>query len=260
MTVSPGVRRVQDHSPDRLAAFHDEPQHRQLLVKERSERFMKEGEDRLVLLAEDQGVVRIGGEPLDPVEKRVFQREDIGVGGGIGPDAVRLALGDEPRQIIHGAEFHGSIRKIGGNARRTELSQKSVAEGCGPADQRRQALRIEIDVRHGGEKGLADKEIRRAVADADSLRRDRGLRHPGQRVEQQILQGGHIRLFSADPRLAASLSPGRLFTLITKHGVPPWFDMGGQRYFSRNTSLSAFFYLLHRISPEWFDLNQEPKF
>ena len=61
---------------------------------------MQEGEDRLVLLAEDQRMVRIGGEPLDPVEKRVLQREDIGVGGRIGPDAVRLALGDEPRKIV----------------------------------------------------------------------------------------------------------------------------------------------------------------
>ncbi len=132
-----------------------------------------------------------------------------------------LALGDQPRKISRRLERHGVSREIGRSARRAELLQEAVAQGRGPADQGHKAVRIEIDVRDGGEKGLAGKDVGRPVADSRLLRRYGGLRKARQGIDQQILQGGHVRLLSADPRLVAPYSLGRLFTLVTKHGAPP---------------------------------------
>ena len=41
--------------------------------------------------------------------------------------------------------------------------------------------------------------------------------HPFGDVDQQVLQGGHLRLFSADPHPGAAGAAGGLLTLIAKH-------------------------------------------
>ena len=88
VAVGAGVCRVKEfHRPEvGLAALHQKPERRikgQIRIGEGGSPLMEEGEDRLVLLAQNQGVVGVGGHPLESVQERVFQREDVGVGGRI---------------------------------------------------------------------------------------------------------------------------------------------------------------------------------
>ena len=64
------------------------------------ERLVEEGVDLVVLLAEDPGVVGVGADPLEAEEQDVLQGQGVGVGGRVGLEAVRVALG---HQFIHAA-------------------------------------------------------------------------------------------------------------------------------------------------------------
>ena len=230
LAVGAGVGRVEDlHRPEvHLAAFHHQGQRLvelQFFVEDRGEPLVEEGEDRLVLLPEDQRVVRVGGHPLEPEQERMLEREDIRIGGGVRADADRFALEDEPRKIGRRFECGRPAREIGGDARRAELLQKPVAEGRRPVDQNLKPGRVEIDVREGRKHGLAGKDIGLVVPDPRLPRRGRGLPETHHDVYQKILQRGHVRELPAHPGFGASFPFGRLFTLIAKHGVPPYLLM-----------------------------------
>ena len=45
----------------------------EIRIGEGGQPLVEEGEDRLVFLAEDLGVIRIGGQPLDPEQQRVLR-------------------------------------------------------------------------------------------------------------------------------------------------------------------------------------------
>ena len=67
-----------------LAALQDEAEvvaDRQLRVEHGGEGLVDEGVDGLVLLAEDPGVVGVGGDPLEAVGQELAQRLCVGVGG-----------------------------------------------------------------------------------------------------------------------------------------------------------------------------------
>jgi len=82
MAVAARVAGVQQlHRPHvRLAALQDQPQagvQIEGFVGQRRQAFVQEGVDRIVLLPQDLGVVRIGGDTLHAEEERVFQRNNV---------------------------------------------------------------------------------------------------------------------------------------------------------------------------------------
>ena len=77
--------------------------------------------------------------------------------------------------------------------------------------------RVEIDVRHRGEEAFEHRAIDLRVADAE-LGRSMGVhRHALGGVDQQVLQGGGLRVLAADADLVAAGALGGLFALVTKH-------------------------------------------
>ena len=83
--------------------------------------------------------------------------------------------------------------------------------------------RVEIDVGYRGEQAFEHGTIDLRVADAE-LGRSVGVhRQPLGGVDQEVLQGGGFRVFSANADLLAPGALGGLFALVTKHGMKSLF-------------------------------------
>jgi hypothetical protein len=93
------------------------------------------------------------------------------------------------------------------------LAQRHTA-----ADEGREPGRIEIHVGQGREGGLEREPVCFGRVDGMPARGLGNERQPLERVEEQILQGGHLGRLSADADLGAAFPFGGLFALIAKHG------------------------------------------
>jgi hypothetical protein len=85
----------------------------------------------------------------------------------------------------------------------------------------RQAGRVEVDIGHRGEKAFDEKLVDRRIRNAECAGLVAEKCQAFQALQQIVLQGCNLGLFAAHTNYAATGTFGRLFTLITKHGVPP---------------------------------------
>ena len=103
MPIGPGVAGVEQfHGPQGGFATlerHGEPVlEAHVVALDGRQGLMDIGIDRLVLPAQDLGVVRVGTDALETEERGVLEGEDIGIGGRVGFEAHGLGLLHEPFQ------------------------------------------------------------------------------------------------------------------------------------------------------------------
>jgi hypothetical protein len=84
-------------------------------------------------------------------------------------------------------------------------------------DKPGEPARVEVDVREGREEGVKGKGVHFGIDDAhlSALHREEG--DAFYHMDEQILKGRDVGLFSAHARNRARLAFRSLFTLVTKH-------------------------------------------
>jgi hypothetical protein len=177
------------------------------------------GVDLVVFLAQDLGVVGVGGQPFEAEEQDMLQGQGVGVRGRVGLEAVLLALGHQVRHGALGLEGGRPGRKIPRPPGGLDPGLELFPERHGAVDQAHKALGIEVHIGEGGKGGLAGEDIDLPVADANLVA---GYGHLGQTlqgVNQQVLERRHFGVFAAHPQDAAAFALGCLLALITKHGI-----------------------------------------
>ncbi|KAF5033274.1 hypothetical protein DSECCO2_608440 [anaerobic digester metagenome] len=218
MAVGPGVGRVEQlHGPQvHFAALEHEPDPRaEVLVRGEGggQAFVQEVVHGRVFLAEDGGMVGVGGHALEAEEQRVLEGEDVGVGLGDVLEAVLPALGDQAGEVRGRAEGGRAFGQLGG-----EAGGQGVALGHGFLDPGLEVRRVEVDVGERGEKRLGEKASR---LERHVLARGLGgggrLAQARQGIDEQILEVRDLGFLAAHAELVATGSLGRLFALVAKH-------------------------------------------
>ena len=175
-----------------------------------------------IFIAQHQGVIGVGRGPFQSVERQFQQAGNVG-------SENRLELGDPHFFALpHQARTVGGRLPGGGTGeffrRLARLDAGRFIEFAGLVAGRRglgqvlfDAGRVEIDVGHRGEQAFEHGPIDLGIANAE-LGRSVGVhRQSLGGMDQQVLQGGGFRVFSANADLLAPGAFGGLFTLVTKH-------------------------------------------
>ena len=201
---------------ERHALLHGHP-----LGQHGGQGLVAEGGHGRVGLAEDGGVVGIGGNALEAVEHGLLERADVLVRVQVFDQVQRLALGD---QIGHAAGRDEAGRCLAAVALATggrNLGLHGLAQFDGAFDQGDEPLRVEIDVGQGGEDRLVGEAVGGVIDDAQpaAFLGVQGETLHG--VDEQILEIGDLLVLAADADDAAAGSLGGLFTLVAKHGCSP---------------------------------------
>ena len=184
---------------------------------------MEEGIDPVVVLAEDLGVVGVGGDALEAVGEELLQAGDVVAEPAPAClDRGGSALRDEPVERRRRAARRRGRRAP---ARRRRLAcagrlverLRPVAHGRGALDQAAQALGVEVDVGDGGEERFDDEDVDLAVARAEGggAMRVHGDALGG--VDEQVLQGRGGSVLAADAGGGTTGALGGLLALITEH-------------------------------------------
>ena len=176
-----------------------------------------------VFVAQSQGVIGVGRGPFQSIERQFQQAGDVGSEGCLElGDANLFALPDQARTV--GGRLPGGgpgqfLRRLARfDAGRFIESAGLVASGRGLGQVLFDPGRVEIDVGYRGEQAFEHRAIDLRVANA-KLGRSMGVhRHPLGGMNQEVLQGGGLRLLAANADLLAAGALGGLFTLITEHG------------------------------------------
>ena len=231
MAIGAGIGFVKDfHDPDvdfAAAQRHAEQGiHAEVRLGQEVERLMEEGIDLLVDDTEDTGVVGVGGHAFQSEQDQVFQTNQVGAAGGqVFAQHQLLALGDQTVQIgsrLPGCGAGQFFRGCAGFQRRPVIQGfGGVADRDAFADDALQTGRIEVDIGDGGEQGFDDEFVDGCVLGTEHDGAVGVHRHPFGQIQQQVLQGGGLRVFAADAERVATGSFGGLFTLITKHCFIP---------------------------------------
>ncbi len=131
----------------------------QSLGQERGQGLVAEGGHGRIGLAEDGGVIGIGGDALEAVEQGLLERADVDVAIQ-GFDQIQgLALGGQFGDRAGRDEGGGCLGELGGAAGNPHLGLHGLAQLDRPLDQGDKAFRIEIDVGQGGKDGLKGKQV-----------------------------------------------------------------------------------------------------
>ncbi len=212
MPIGIGVGGVEQshHGQVLLAALHgeaDEVHQSQTRVGAGGQRLLEEGHDLIVAAAQDHGVVHIGGHPFQAVHENLDHGADVFVDVQ-GVEAVLLTLGDHAGQVV--GRFPVSHRTGDGGARsglclflQLVAALDHAADDCG----------VEVHIGDSREEPLDGKTVDLGVSSQFI-----GIERQGfQAVEQVVLQGRHIRFFSADAGNVAAGAVCCLLALITEH-------------------------------------------
>ena len=189
VAVGAGVGGVEDlHALEvRLPELEDEaePLVDGVVVAQRLHALLEPGGDDGVGLAEDAGVVRVGGHSAKAEEQRRAQRDDV------------LVAMKEIRRL-----------ELGGAAVLVDL-------GLDARDHGRVVRRVEVDVGDAHEQGVHEEGF---ALDAGGL----AFKRAGQGDElggHFVLEVGDVGLLAADADLRAAFAAGGLFALETEHVV-----------------------------------------
>ena len=114
-----------------------------------------------------------------------------------------------------------AIREVGLAAGRGDLVVEDFPFGGRFVNQTDKTFGIEVHIGQGGKTGFDGKDVDIPVGNTElaPLHRHLGQAHQG--IEQQILQGRHLRALAANPLHGAGGALGGLFALVAKHGRPP---------------------------------------
>ena len=195
---------------------------RQPLRHQRDQRVVDEAGDGVVLLAEDPGVVRVGGDALEAVEQGLLQGADVLVRIERGDEVQGRALGGEARDGCRRLERGGGLGEVVLPPAAATFAFIAFAQRHRPLDQRLEARRVEVDVGQRGEDRLEREEVGRLVDDAPLPALGGEERQALHRVHQQILQVGDLAVLAAHPDFFAPDPLDRLFALVTEHFSSPW--------------------------------------
>ena len=127
---------------------------------------MHEGVNLVVFLAQDLGVIGVGGDPLDTEEQGVLQGEDVRVRRGVGFQAHRLGL--LQHGFLIGSRDKGGRTggKIGLAARGLDPLLQKVPPFHAFLDKFDEPGGIEVHVGQGGKGRLDGEDVDFPVVDA----------------------------------------------------------------------------------------------
>ena len=222
MPVGAGVAGIQQfHGPDvDLAALQGQA-HQFVnavgVVQGGGHGFMNKRIDGLVLLAQDAGMVRVGGQALDAIDKQFAQTADIGIEILVGHDPHAFPLGHHARLVAG----RGESCRSGRYRTAADLGFELIAVLDALLNQGDESVGIEVHVGQRGKYGLTGVFIDIRIADAGLAGGHGDLGKSFDGVDQKILKHSHIGLLAADADFGAAFAFCRLFALKTKHGVPP---------------------------------------
>jgi len=185
--------------------------------------FVEEFVHGRVFLAEDGGMVGVGGHALDAENQCMLERPDVVVGLRNVFKAVLGALGDKAGQI-EGWDIGGrAFGQLGLDER-----GQGLALGHGFVDQGHEVGGVEIDVGQRGEHGLGEEAAGfQRHGHAFGLGGHGGLGQAGQGVDKEILQIGDVGLLAANAHFVATKAFGGLFALVAKHmSSSVWVGVG----------------------------------
>jgi len=191
------------------------------LRSQERQRLVEEGIELLVLLAENHRVIRVGRHAFQAVQHQSLKTCDVRAQAldSFG-DPGRLAQADQLIEVLgrfprtdlgEGLGLPGALAGLV-----VEALDLARYRGC-LADQARQALGVEVDVRHRREQRFENENVNFTIS---------GPKLPGRmgvsgdvlgRENQQVLQGGRLGILSAYAVRSTSLPTGRLLTLVTEH-------------------------------------------
>ncbi len=217
VAVAVGVGLVEQFHGDQVdaAALHgegDEIHQAEVPVEGGGQGLVGECVDFVALAAENQGMVGVGGVALHAVDEDLLDRLDVRV------DVVALhAVGFA---LLHQADGIGRGLPLGGFGDRCAdrsgqglgllLDDRSFAEDLG------NRLGVEVDVGYRGEKPFDHEAVDLHVL-FPGLAGFVGIEgNAFEGIDQQVLQGGDIRLLTADADLGAA-AVGCLLALKAKH-------------------------------------------
>jgi len=227
VAVRARVGRIQEfHDPDVDLAHPQRQRQQRIGLRVRPgqcvQRLMEEGENRLVFLAQDQRVIGISRHAFQAVGDELLDTHQVLAPG------TQPALDADLRPLLEHLAAAGSgdqagriTQALGSPAglpagRRVRIPSPVPQSGDFP-DHGLQPCRIEVDVGHGGEQRLDDRQIVLPVTYPERPEPVGVHRQSFGDVKQQVLKGGGIRILAAHAGLGATAALGRLFTLITKH-------------------------------------------
>ncbi len=229
MPVGRGVRFVeQAHGFHAHRARVEHPLHQltggEGVVRRCQQRLLHEGEQPVVRLLQDVGMLGVGRQPLEPVDNQLPQRADVGVEAGVSHDAYLLALqrqdsrsvalGRPSRHLGMGAlTFPGLMPSAGG----LRLRLERVTALHRLTDEGREAGGVEIDVGDGGKERLPHEPVGLWVRHLVGAGLLAPVGDPLEQPDEQVLQLGHLRVLAADAAHRAGFVPGRFLTLIAEH-------------------------------------------
>ena len=173
---------------------------------------LDEGIDFRIVLQQRVGVLRVGGQSLEPIDYELAEASDVLIGGGEDTHRRGLGIKIRLRRI--------PCRRIGQSRCICELRQQATFHFKGMDDGADNRLPVEIGVGDGDEQIDRHQmvDLRRHGL---SLRAQPG-RHGGQPLchkHEQILHCSHFGLLAADAADCAALAACGLLALKAEHLV-----------------------------------------
>jgi len=226
MAVGAGVAGVQQlHGPEvDLAAFEGEG-HQRIEIHvagEGGHGLMDVGVDRIIFLAEDGGMIGIGGKAAQAVHGGLLQGLQVGIGIEGVDEVEGGALLFQTGQGIGRGKGGCGGGKINLAAGGLYLGLQGFTQGDSLVDQDAKAGRVKIDIGEAGKNSLTGETVNRVINNPDLAA---GVSHQAQPLDgmgEKIFESCHFLVLAADTDGGTGDSLGGLFTLIAVHGYSPW--------------------------------------